>query len=152
MVMETPDKKDFWDKITALSAFIASILVPLVLAVVGNAYASAMKQSETKVKYTELAISILKDKPSSDTQDVRAWAIDVVNQYSGVPMSPQVREQLLRSRLVASDMRYSDFTASRFDESRFDGASFRNASFRGADLRGADLSGATVDDTTRLPK
>jgi Pentapeptide repeats (8 copies) len=128
-----------------------------VLALVGHGYTSAMKESENRVKYTELAISILKDKPTSETKDVRAWAIDVVNQYSGVSMSAQVKEQLLRSRLIASDMGYSDFTASKlagskFDGALLDGASFRGASFHRADLRGADLSDAIIDQTTRLPK
>lgn len=160
--MEAQKKKDVWDKLTALSALIASVLVPIVLAVVGQAYTSTLKESENRVKYTELAISMLKDKPTPETQDVRAWAIDVVNQYSGVPMSAQVREQLLRSRLVRSDMSYSDFTESRLTGSKFDAAlfdnasfrqaSFRNASFGGADLRGADLSEVIVDQTTKLPK
>jgi hypothetical protein len=99
--MEAPKRKDIWDKITALSALIASVFVPIVLAVVGQAYTSAMKQSENRVKYTELAISILKDKPIPETQDIRGWAINVVNQYSGVPMTSEVKEQLLRSPLAA---------------------------------------------------
>ena len=155
--MEAQKKKDIWDKITALSVLIASVLVPIVLAIVGQAYTSAMKQSENRVKYTELAISILKDKPIPETQDVRAWAIDVVNQYSGVPMSSQVREQLLRSRLVGSDLSNSDFTSSKltwsnFDFADFDGSSFRRARFGRADFRGADLSEVTVDQSTRLVK
>jgi len=149
--MEAQKKKDIWDKLTALSALIASVLVPIVLAVVGQAYTSAMKQSENRVKYTELAISILKDKPIPETQDVRAWAIDVVNQYSGVPMSSEVREQLLRSRLVA-DFTASKLTGSKFDFTDFDGSSFRGARFGHSDFRGADLGEVTVDQNTKLPK
>jgi hypothetical protein len=155
--MDAQKRKDIWDKITALSALIASVFVPIVLAVVGQAYTTAMKQSENRVKYTELAISILKDKPTSETQDVRAWAIDVVNEYSGVPMSAQVRKQLLRSHLAASNLSNSDFTMSwmrrsKFDRVDFDGSSFRGARFGAADFRGADLSEIMVDQTTRLPK
>jgi len=57
--MTTCEKKDVWDKLGALSALIASVLVPVVIVVVGNLYTSAMKQSENRVKYTELAIAIL---------------------------------------------------------------------------------------------
>ena len=76
--MEPAKSKDTWDKMSAMSALLASVLVPLVLALVGNAYTYALKQSENRVKYTELAISILKDKPTAETQDVRSWAIDVI--------------------------------------------------------------------------
>lgn len=164
--MGTEKGKDIWDKITAASALIASVFIPIVLAVIGNSYSSAIKQSENSVKYTELAISILKEKPIDETQHIRDWAIEVVNQYSGVPMSAKVKEQLLRSRLVRSDMRDSDFTESMLQQSNFnsallDGSSFENASLRGVDLRGADLrgadlsgadlSGAIIDSKTKLP-
>jgi hypothetical protein len=35
--MEAQKRKDIWDKITAVSALIASVLVPIMLAVVGQA-------------------------------------------------------------------------------------------------------------------
>jgi hypothetical protein len=155
--MEPPKNKDIWDKIPALSALLASVLVPIVLAVIGNAYTNALKQSENKVKYTELAISILRDKPTQETQDVRAWAIDVINQYSGVPMSAKAKNQLLGNQLArayfpGSNFSQSNFSQSNFQESLFDGASFKNAAFGRADLRGADLSHAIIDEYTKLPK
>jgi hypothetical protein len=160
--MEPPKNKDIWDKIPALSALLASMLVPIVLAVIGNAYTNALKQSENKVKYTELAISILRDKPTQETQDVRAWAIDVINQYSGVPMSAKAKNQLLGNQLARayfpgsnfsqSNFSQSNFSQSNFQESLLDGASFKNAAFGRADLRGADLSHAIIDEYTKLPK
>jgi hypothetical protein len=175
--MEPTKSKDTWDKIASMSALLASVLVPLVIALVGNAYTNALKQSENRVKYTELAISLLKDKPSPETQDVRAWAIDVINQYSGVTMSAKAKSQLLGSGLPRSDLSYSDFRESdlkgsnfagvrfsdsnfikslfsnaRFDGSIFDGASFRGTRFGHADLRGADLSQVVIDGQTKLPQ
>jgi hypothetical protein len=125
--MDSPKNKDVWDKISSLSALLASVLVPVVLALVGNAYTNALKESENRAKYTELAINILKDKPTQETNDVRAWAIDVINQYSGVPMSAQVKSQLLESRLVRSD-----FSRSNFQESNFSGSNFSRSNFSGS--------------------
>jgi hypothetical protein len=175
--MEPTKSKDTWDKMSALSALLASVLVPLVIAVVGNAYTTALKESENRVKYTELAIGILKDTPTPETQDVRAWAIDVINQYSGVAMSAQVKRQLLGSSLARSDLSRSNFrdadlresifigarfsgsdfsgslfNGARFDHSRFEGSSFREAKFGWTDLRGADLSQAVIDGQTKLPQ
>jgi hypothetical protein len=106
-------KKDVWDKMVPLSTLLASVLVPVVLAIVGNSYTSAMKQSENRVKYTELAMNILKEKPSSDTEALRGWAIEVVNQYSGVQMSDRAKTELSRTKLPFSNMAGSDFSASR---------------------------------------
>lgn len=160
-------KRDVWDKLSSLSGFIASVLVPIVIALVGHSYTSAIKEAENRVRYTELAISILKEDPEKDRNDVREWAVDVINQYSGVPMSANVRQQLIGTRLIQSDFRNSNFLESNFrgsnflrssfsyanfNQSLFVDASFREARFPGADLRGADLSGAIVDDSTKLPR
>ncbi len=50
--------KDFWDKSSAVGGLIGIVLIPVVVAIVGNAFASAIKEGENRVKYTELAISI----------------------------------------------------------------------------------------------
>jgi uncharacterized protein YjbI with pentapeptide repeats len=165
--MTETKKKDIWDKMVSLSTLLASVLVPVVLAIVGNAYTNAMKQSENRVKYTELAMNILKEKPSPDTEALRGWAIEVVNQYSGVQMSDRAKVELSRTRLAYSNMEGSDFRASSFNRSIFDlgsfvdasfdnalfrGANFRHAEFGGADLSGANLSGAKIDADTKLPK
>ena len=159
-------KKDIWDKTSALAPLLASVLVPIVIAIVGQSYTSAIKEAENRVKYTELAISILKDKPVKDSDDIRAWAVDVINQYSGVLMDAKVRQQLIGRRLIQSDFTNSNFlqsdfensnffqsrfTGSNFDQSLFANASFREALFTGADLRGADLSQAIIDEKTSLP-
>ena len=174
--MSQPPIKDIWDKISTLSVLLASVLVPLVVAVVGNAYTSVLKESENRLKYTELAIGILREKPSADTQDIRSWAVDIINQYSGVPLTLKARQQLLRSQLSWQDLSNSNFNQSRisdssfrqvdftrsdflkslFNGSRFDGSIFSDSSFRDArfgrvDLRGADLSDAVIDDKTKLP-
>ena len=142
------------------------MLVPVVVAVVANSYSSVIKQAENRVKYTELAINILQEEPDEQTQAVRAWAIDIVNRYSGVAMSETVREELLGSRLTQSDFEGANFSESIFDNSSFhastfrgadlsytllDGASLRYSSLRGVDLRGADLSSAVIDSETKLP-
>jgi hypothetical protein len=150
-------EKDLWDKLAVCAAVFASILVPVVLAVVGQAYTSAMKESENRVKYTELAISVLKNKPRPDNQDIRAWAIDIVDRFSGVPLSPELRKSLLSKSLTERDLQRSDFSESNLSNSRFelallDGSSFRRASLRGVDLSGADLTGAIVDGEIKLPK
>lgn len=155
--MAEEQKKDGWDKVGVLSGLIASILIPLVVAIVGNSYSTAIKESENRIKYIELAISILKDKPSPETHQIRSWAVQVVDRYSDVPLPAQAREQLLKRRLTGNGFEEMDLSNSSFDGSLLTRSSFRRSVLRGAsfdeaDLRGADLSRAVIDQTTKLPK
>ena len=170
MSKETEKKnkeKDGWDKLAVVSALVASVLVPVAIALVGHFYTSAIKQAENNVKYTELAISILKENPTDENDEVREWAVDVINEYSGVSMSADVRAQLVGKRLMQSNFTNSDFRGSlfkgsnfvtsnfilsRFDGSFFQGSSFKNAILSDSDFSGADLSSVIFDDKTKFPK
>jgi hypothetical protein len=174
--MADSSTKDLWDKLSATASIFGVLLIPVVVAIVGNVFASAMKESENRVKYTELAISILKEDPSDESRALRNWAIEVINKHSGVPMSPAAREELQNRSLKASYFEGSDFSMSNFSRanfnkalfdkasmslawfknanlvgSRFDKADLRNTTFDEADLRGANLSSAIIDQTTLLP-
>ncbi len=69
--MSDAASKDWWDKLQAVSALIASIFIPLTVLVVGNSYSRSMKDSENRIKYVELAVSILKAEPSEKTGALR---------------------------------------------------------------------------------
>lgn len=94
------EKKDIWDKLSAVAGLVASVLIPIVVVVVGNAYASAVKDAENRVKYTELAIGILRAPPTEGTQGIRSWAIDVVNKHSGVSLDDATRTELLQNGIA----------------------------------------------------
>lgn len=51
--------KDVWDKVQTGSVLIASITIPLVALIVGNLVSTSQKESENRIKYTEIAVSIL---------------------------------------------------------------------------------------------
>ena len=50
----------------------ASVLVPLAVLVVGNGYSKSIKDSENRIKYVELAVSILRAEPREDNSSLRA--------------------------------------------------------------------------------
>lgn len=54
----------------------------------------ALKEGESAQKYIELGIRILSEKPLSENDPVRKWAIEIVNQYSDVKLSPEARSAL----------------------------------------------------------
>jgi len=61
-----------------------------------------MKESENRVRYIEIAIGILKGEPSKETNALRIWAINVINQYSIVPITDSAQKELLERKLNVS--------------------------------------------------
>jgi hypothetical protein len=88
-----------WEKAKILSAMIASVFIPLAVALVGNWYAKSLKEKDTQARYIELAIGILMKEPTPENQQIRKWAIDTVNHYSEVPIQEPVRQELLEQQL-----------------------------------------------------
>lgn len=82
-------------RLTALSAMVAAVLVPIAIALAGHLYSRALKEREIQGQFVGLAISILRDSPHGDTtRAVRAWAVEILNRYSGVPISTELQNQL----------------------------------------------------------
>lgn len=104
--MQIPPSKDIWDKLGAIAGLTTSILVPLAVAFVGSTYSSAMKDSENRLKYVELAISLLRAEPTEQTIALRTWAVAVINHQAIVPLTSEAQAQLLQQRIVIYDTSY----------------------------------------------
>lgn len=83
-------------------AIFATILIPLAIAIVGYWVSSAIKESENRVKYIELAIGILEKPPSTDNENIRLWAIEVMDKYSEVPINEKMKLELTKSPIRAT--------------------------------------------------
>jgi len=89
-----------WEKSKIIGGLLATVLIPLAVAFIGQAYAQAIKDREIRAKYVEIAIDILRTPPSDDRYDVRAWAADVIVSYSGVKLTDEQKETLIRSNVL----------------------------------------------------
>jgi hypothetical protein len=99
-----------WEKSRILGNLIATILIPVVIVLVANWYTSAMKERELSIKYVELAIGILREEPKKDSEDIRIWAVDIVNTYSKVKISKSLKEKLLLESIkIKVDKALDDF-------------------------------------------
>jgi hypothetical protein len=83
-----------WEKIKVLSVVIATVTVPVVVAVVGNSYSREQKEKEIGVRYVELALEILRTAPGADNKALRTWAISVVDHYSALPLPKEAQTEL----------------------------------------------------------
>ena len=82
MTMTEKDTKEI--RIKWVDLVIKGIGVVL-LASVGILIDSTLKQQEIRVEYVQIAISILSEEPTDELQ-LRAWAVDVLQEYSPVPL------------------------------------------------------------------
>jgi hypothetical protein len=94
----------FWEKLKIGSTIIASIAIPLVIAFVGNSYSNDQKERELSLRYVELSIGILRAEPAKQTQQLRAWAIEVINKYSQVPLPKDLMRDLEKQTLTLEDI------------------------------------------------
>ena len=85
-------ERDSWSKV------IVSVVIPIIIGIVASVWgyfiSSALKDKELKVKYVEIAVSILRDNPSKDTIPIRDWAVDVFEECSEVKLSKEAKDHL----------------------------------------------------------
>ena len=96
-----------WEKAKVLSAMIASILIPLAIALSGNWYSNSLKEKDVQARYIELAIGILMKEPKPENEQIRKWAVDTINHYSVVPIKEDARQELLFQQLRATIDQYN---------------------------------------------
>jgi hypothetical protein len=91
--MSEGKKKDAWDKLQV----IASLSIPIVVAVVGGIVNATLKKSDMRAEYVRLAAEILKTSDTTQASNgIRRWAFAVLKEGSPVPIPPEVETAVLR--------------------------------------------------------
>ena len=97
-------QKDSWDKLSVLSGLLASVLVPVAVAVVGDWYTSAIKDREAQIserdqkirqdtfdrEWVQLGLEILRDPDTAP--NIRKWGVQIVSSYAKVKMEDDVKQ------------------------------------------------------------
>lgn len=79
------------------------VVVPLVLLAAGFVFDDALARQDLDVKYVEIAVSILAEKPSGGDEPLRQWAVDVWKKHSPVPVP---EGEALEAKLRSSQLRF----------------------------------------------
>ena len=123
--METEGKKrtkNLDERLRTIATVLGAVLVPVVVAIVGQSYTAAIQSQQTRARFVELAIEILREDPTNGEEDpLRQWAVDVVNENSGTRLSQTARTALVQSRALPSDGRGmvdETFSALPIDEAK----------------------------------
>ncbi|MTI77089.1 MAG: hypothetical protein COB05_05630 [Marinobacter sp.] len=88
------NEKDLLGKIQAISSIIAAIAIPLVIAGVGWMLQANIAEQGLQKDYVAMAIKILTDEQNAEDDNLREWAVSVLDKTAPVPFTPELREQL----------------------------------------------------------
>lgn len=95
---------DGWERFKTIATAISVIAIPVVVAWLGNNYTSAIKEREIQGRFVELAVNILKETPDESKKNIRSWAAEIINKYSGVPLNEETQKDLIKSIPLVRDV------------------------------------------------
>jgi hypothetical protein len=85
---------DQWDKIKVMSGAVASLAIPLAVVWVSTQQANAATERQMQGRFVEVAVTILQSSPTQDNEGIRSWALEIIDRYSGIPLTPAQKEDL----------------------------------------------------------
>lgn len=95
-----------------------ALIVPAVLAYIGNQYTTALKEREIQAQYVKLAVEILQAQPTEVNRSVRTWATKVIDKYSGVPLGADAEKALVEQVPISIRPEFQFWAAPTADEIR----------------------------------
>ncbi|MFE8073275.1 hypothetical protein QQM79_19630 [Marinobacteraceae bacterium S3BR75-40.1] len=89
--------KDWWDVSLVIAKVASLVAVPIAIGVAGWLVKLAIAEKTVNKDYVTLAVDIL--QPNDDfksTEELRIWAVDVLEETGPVSVSPGLREKLIK--------------------------------------------------------
>ncbi len=87
----------------SIATIAVAIIIPIIIAIIGNRYTSAIKEHEVQVNFVELVIRILDKPPSEGQENIRLWAIDLLNKIFGIPMDRVLIDKFSTEKALLSN-------------------------------------------------
>jgi hypothetical protein len=72
-------------------------LVPVLSAWIGGRFIDSAARRSANAQLIEIAVGVLQQDPVPESSDLRNWAVDVLDHYSEVPFSVELRKSLTDS-------------------------------------------------------
>ena len=104
--MAYPDEKpkDQWDKAEILAKILGAVLLPVITICIAYMLNASIQDRSARVRMVELAVEILKSDPKAPTNAnyMRAWAVEVLQKNSEVPLPEEASKLLMELPLPTS--------------------------------------------------
>ncbi|MBF0529558.1 MAG: hypothetical protein HQK55_09860 [Deltaproteobacteria bacterium] len=80
------NSKDKWDKFKIISGAVSVLLIPIILGIITYNLQALLKTKDLQLRFSELAIQILRDDPNKSSKELRLWAVNILELHSGVSL------------------------------------------------------------------
>jgi hypothetical protein len=87
-------KQETLDKAQAISTIVSAVAIPFVIAVVGWWVQSSLKSEDLKKDYVQMAVGILENREKQKDDDLRKWAVDILDENAPIAFSRDLRIKL----------------------------------------------------------
>jgi hypothetical protein len=102
--------KDTWDKVAVFGNVISATVVASAVGLAGHWISLNIGNRDLDVKVMTLAVDILREEPDQTGEDIRRWAVQILEEFSGVPIPG--KDTLIRDPLKTPSALLSEFMAS----------------------------------------
>lgn len=85
-------EKSLLEQIEICTKILSQIAIPIILVILGTLFNNSFKEKELRVKYIEIAVSILSNKATAEALPLRNWAINTINHYAETKLTPEAKE------------------------------------------------------------
>ena len=99
LVAGAQPRSDTLERWKAISSIAAAVAIPIVLALTGYFVQQQLADEGLKKDYVAIATGILKENPSTQEEDLRKWAVAILESNSPIPFSAKTKEGLERGTL-----------------------------------------------------
>ena len=93
-------ERDFLDKFQTLASIASAIAIPLVIALFGWVIQSKIADQAAQRDYVSLAIGILNNPKNQGNDELKSWAVAVLDKTAPIPFSVGLRQKLATGELV----------------------------------------------------
>jgi len=99
-------KPDYLERTERVASIASSIAIPLMIALVGWWVQSSISSEGLKKDYVQMAINILQEADKQKDDDLRQWAVAVLEKNSPVPFSPALRSKFFKGAFLPWVIRF----------------------------------------------
>lgn len=97
-----------WKKLQVISQILSILLVPVLIAMIGGIINNNLQRDQLAKEYVFMALDILKQPPTPETEELRRWAVDTVNSYAQVKMTDTLKQQIESQGIIFSERKIID--------------------------------------------
>jgi hypothetical protein len=97
----SPESKDWWDKAETIAKVLGATAIPVLLLVFGLKINATLQEQALMPQWVSLAVSTVQNPDTTEAyRPIREYGIDILRQYSPVPLPEEFSERLRERQVV----------------------------------------------------